>query len=376
MSNKFIAALAGLFLLGSCKKDDHQSPPPPQSSYDVIVTSSLLNPANQFYEAACFTNGQRTILDAGGAQQSFAYGIDKRGNDLYIAGGFAKGNSGVGEDVLKPCYWKNGIKTDLVMISLDRSARCSASDIKWFNGTLFVLGDADLKPVLWREENGHPSITQFGFDKEVDGVRKTSNMQLYKDVLYIGGNQRKQVNGRTAFNAGYWTVDKEDHMEFHIVEEDLEYALCFSISVSDNGIFLIGEAGTHAQPAPAIWSAQAKGRLPVSGSFHTTFHRLHSSAADSKGNLYLNNLDIQSRQPTIWKITSATTHKVIKADVPADTKGFCESLDIKDDKLAYVYSYERGNEFKAAYVFEGKTTWLDVYNSQASNIHFLRVFNK
>lgn len=292
MSNKFIAALAGLFLLGACKKDDHESPPPPQSSYDVIVTSSLLNPANRYYEAACFTNGQRTVLDAGGAQQSFAYGIDKRGNDLYIAGGFAKGNSGVDEDLLKPCYWKNGTKIDLVMIGLDRNARCAASDVKWFNGTLFLLGDADLKPVLWREENGYPSITQFGFDKEVDDVRKTSNMQLYNDVLYIGGNQRKQVNGRTAFNAGYWTVDKEDKMEFHVVEENLEYALCFSISVSDNGIFLIGEAGTHAQPAPAIWSAKAKGRLPVSGSFDLEFEILaavcwHDTAVgDNGGDLF------------------------------------------------------------------------------------------
>jgi|SRR6218665_381361 len=375
MSFKLIATFAVLLSLTACKKNDQPPPPPPPpSSYDVITTASLLNPANGRYEAAYYINQQRTILDAGGAQQAFAYGIDKKGTDLYIAGSFAQADPVSGDNVLKPCYWRNGQKVDLVMIGLDLKSRCGTSDLKWFNGTLFVLGDADLKPVLWRVENGHESITQFGFDKQVDGVRKTSNMQIYNHRLYIGGNQRKQVNGRTVFNAGYWAIDKDDNMEFHVLEEDLEYALCFSISVSAKGIFLIGEAGTAAQHAPAVWSAKIKGRMPVSGSFNPAVHRLHTGIADSKGNLYLNNFDIQSRQPVIWKVTPAETHDLIKADVPADAKGFCQAIDIKDDKLVYVYSYERGNEFKAAYVFEGKTTWLDIYNSQASNIHFVEIF--
>lgn len=376
MPNRFITALAGLLFFAACRKNDHQPPPPPLSSYDVITTASLFNPVKRTYEAACFINQQRTILASGGAEQSFAYGLDKRENDLYIAGSFSNGKAGGDDDILRPCYWKNGARKDLFMTGLDVSSRCGASDLKWFNGTLFVLGDADLKPVLWRMENGHESITQFGFEQGVDGVRKTSNMQLYRDRLYIGGNQRKQVNGRTVFNAGYWTIDNADQMEFHVVEENLEFALCFSIAVSEKGIFLIGEAGTHAQPAPAVWSAQAKGRLPVSATFNPAVHRLHTGVTDSKGNLYLNNLDIQSYQPVIWKINAANAHELIKADVPAGAKGFCQSMDIRDDKLAYVYSYQLGNEFKAAYVFEGKTIWLDIYNNQASNLGFLEIFGK
>lgn len=364
-----------LALQTGCKKNDEiKLPPLSGRQFDVIITASLFNPANSHYEGAYFLNGSRQLLPSGGSNQTFPYGIDKANNNLYIAGAFTGKRNAQSDEMLLPCYWKNGQKIDLSLVSLNFETRCAASDIKWFNGQLFILGDADMKPVLWREENSSASITHFGFDQNVLWAMKTSNMQVYNNKLYIGGNQQKKVNGQTFFNVGYWTVDQYDKMEYHVIEDNLPYALCFSITVSDKGIFLAGEVESNGQPVPVVFTD--KGRLPVSNSFNPAIHRLHSIASDSKGNTYLNVLDIGEYKPAIWKVPQQGEYSLIKPSIPLGAKGFCQALDIRDDQLAHCYSYELGDDAKAAYMFNEKNVELDIYNNPASNIHSLRLFPK
>lgn len=371
MLKYLFTVLTALTFFGSCKKDnDGGTPPPPPQPFDVITTASLFNPTNGYYEPAYWLNEQKKSLESGGADQAFAYGIEKQGSDIYIAGAFA--NTKGTDDRLKPCFWKNGKKINLTD-GLDIKTRSSASDLKWFNNALYISGEADLDPVLWKVKNGRLEyITRFGIAGDVLAIRKTGNMQVYNGKLYIGGSQKKNVNGNIVYTIGYWIIDEHDQLVFTVLHDNLPYALCFSISVSGKGVFMIGEGGTVQHPVPAIWTTA--GQHPVNHSFEADHHRLHTGVADSKGNLLLNVLDTRQYQPVIWKISTAGTHELIKPSVPAGAQGFCKSLDISNDQLAYVYSYEKDQKSYAAYVFNGKTVELDIYTTRLSSIHSLKLF--
>ncbi|MCG2615651.1 hypothetical protein LZZ85_15225 [Terrimonas sp. NA20] len=373
MLKNVFAVLSALIIFNSCKKDNDQgAPPPPVQPFDVITTASIFNPSTGNYEAVYWLNEKRNALESGGVDQAFAYGIEKQGSDIYIAGSFA--NTKGSDDRLKPCYWKNGKKIDLTD-GVDIQARSSASDLKWFNNALYISGETDLDPMLWKIKNGMlESITRFGVAGNILAVRKAGNMQLYGGKLYIGGSQKKNVNGNIVYTIGYWVVDENDQPSFTVLHDNLPYALGFSMSVSDKGVFIMGEGGTAQHPVPTIWTKT--GQHPVNQSFEANYHRLHTGVPDSKGNLLLNVLDIRLYQPVIWKVSATGTHQLIKPAVPAGAQGFCESLDVKDDKLAYVYSYDKDQKSYAAYVFNGKTVELDIYKTRLSNINSIKLVSR
>jgi len=371
MLKKIFAVLSASALFISCKKDhDGEVLPPPGPQYEVITTASLYIAANGYYEPVYWLNDKKHILETGGADQAFAYGSEKNGSDLYIAGSYA--NTKGADDRLFACFWKNGKKINLTD-GLDIQQRSSASDVKWYNNSLYICGEADLEPVLWKIKDGSLEyITRFGVAGDVVANRKAGNMQVYNGKLYIGGCQKKIVNGNTVYTIGYWVVDENDHPTFIVLHDNLRYALGFSISITANGVFIMGEGGTPQNPVPTVWTKT--GQHPVNTAFNASHHRLHTGVTDSKGNLLLNVLDINQHQPVIWKVTPAGTHEMIRPTVPADAKGFCQSLDVKNDQLAYVYSYEKDQKSYAAYVFQGKTVELDIHKSRLSNIGSLRLF--
>jgi hypothetical protein len=373
MLKNVFAVLAALTLFNSCKKDhDGGTLPPPVQSVDVITTASLFNPTSGNYEPVYWLNDKKILLESGGVDQAFAYGIEKQGADIYIAGSYA--NTKSTDDRLKPCYWKNGKKINLTD-GLDIQTRSSASDLKWFNNALYIAGEADLEPVLWKVKNGNLEyITRFGVAGDVVAIRKAGNMQAYNGKLYLGGCQKKNINGNIVYTVGYWVIDETDHPVFTVLHDNLDYALVFSLSVTEKGVFLMGEAGTARNPVPTVWTKT--GQHPINPSFEANYHRLHTGVPDSKGNLLLNVLDIRQYQPVIWKVSATGTHQLIKPAVPAGAQGFCESLDVMNDKLAYVYSYEKDQKTFAAYVFEGKTTELDIYKNRLSSINSLRLFRR
>jgi hypothetical protein len=373
MSKRILAILALSALLFSCKKDGDDivaGTLPDEKKYDVITTAALYNTADGSYEATYWFNEKRNTLETGGADQTTAYGIEKHSTDIYIAGAYA--NTKSADDRLLPCYWKNGKKINLTD-GLDIEVRSGASDLKWFNNALYISGDADLEPVLWKVTNGALEyVTRFGTAGNIVGLRKTGNIQIFNGKLCIGGSRKKTVNGNTVYDVGYWTVDANDQYDYIILQDNLSYALGFSISVSEKEIYIIGEGGTRQHPVPMIWTKT--GQHPVSTAFNANNQRLHTGVSDSKGNLFLNVLDIQLYQPVIWKVYGTGTYELIKPIVPAGTQGMCKSLDIKDDQLAYVYNYIKDQKGYAAYVFDGKTVELNINETHNSTISSLRLF--
>jgi|GEM_PF-1030023 len=372
---KYLPALLTIMLFLSCRKQNDQSlPPPPDKKYEVVITAALFNPSDHRYEATCWINGVKNILDAGTADQAFPYGIEKAGADIYISGGFAYSDPSAGNTLLMPCYWKNGKKIDLPVNGLSITERCGAGDLKWFNNSLYITGDADLLPIIWKVKDGVTTVIPLPLGDNVQDIRKTGNIQVYNNQLYIGGNQKKLHNGETVFTAGYWTIDQNDKVSFNILEDDLPYALCFNISVSAKGIFIAGEyaSASNSAPRPVVWTGS--GHLPVSATFNPSYQRLHTSAVDDKGNLYLNVFDIQLYQPVVWKVPASGIPQLIQPAVPANAKGFCHAIDVSIDQLAYVYMYEADGGYYAAYTFNGKTIPLEIYHNGRPNIHRLKIF--
>jgi hypothetical protein len=378
MQKILLSFIAAILFFSACRKQkDQQAPPPPdEKEYDIITTATLYDAGTRRYQAAWFLNGKRNILEAANEEHTFAYGIEKAGSDLYISGGFAYTDPSAGSDVLMPCYWKNGQKINLPVDGLDIDERCAAGDVKWFNNALYFIGDADLAPVIWKLKDGKASIIPVPFGDDVVDIRKASNAQVYNNQLYIGGNQEKIINGQPVFNAGYWTVGHDDKISFHVMEDNLPYALCFSISVTASGIFLAGEysSTTNLNTKPVIWTSS--GHLPVSAQFNPVYHRLHTCAPDGNGNLYMNVLDIQTYQPVIWKVPATGVHQLIKPAVPANAKGLCHGLSVADDELAYFYSYEVSNQHHAAYVFRGRTVSLEINNQGEARLNRINIFAK
>lgn len=360
----------------SCRKESGHVPPPEEKKYQLITTGTLYNSVTLKYEPFYWIDEQRFPMELHGSVQGFPYGIEKVVSDVYVAGGYQGFHPESGELIMMPCYWKNGEKIDLPVRGLSFSQRCGTADLKWFNDALYIIGDADFIPVIWKVTEGKdPEIVGIPIDKEILAVKKGSNLEKYNNKLYFAGAMKREEEGRQVFSAGYWEIGADDKAAFHVVEDNLGYALCFSISVSSKGIFMAGEYDAVGNnPKPVIWSQQ--GHLPISNRLNASSQRLSESVIDDSGNLYVNVLDIQQYQPLLWKLPANTSsHEPIKPEVPAAAKGFCHNLSSIDNKIAYTYLYELpGGKKYAATVFNSKTTELDLNKSEFPYIHRTGIF--
>lgn len=363
--------MMSVIILGvSCRKDHGEQPPPPVKEYDVITTGVILNPTGNVYDPYYWINDQRVPLEKDGSYEAFPYGIEKVGNDLYVAGGYTH------TAVLEPCYWKNGIKKDLPIDGLNIELRCGAHDIKWFNNALYILGDVDLRPVIWKVKGNDITIIPIKPAGNVSDVQAAMNLEVYNNKLYFATAQ-KVTNGTTTFReAGYWVMDDADKVTYHALESNLLQALCYSLAISGKGIFVAGEYRDNIStpyPLPTVWSLQ--GRLPVVNQVNPNSQRINEVVLDGSGKIYLNVLDYSSTKPMVWKITG-NTYDPLSPTIPATAKGYVQNLAMRDDKLAYGYTYIIDNKFYAGYSFNGTQAELKIPTHDFLMIHRTSIFPK
>jgi hypothetical protein len=354
----------------SCRKDHGTPPPPPEKAYDVITTGVILNPTGNVYDPCYWINDQRMPLEKDGSYEAFPYGIEKAGNDLYIAGGYTETN------VLMPCYWKNGIKKNLPVDGLNIVVRCGARDAKWFNNALYILGDVELSPVIWKVKGDAITIIPVKAGNNASGLLAAMNLEVYDGKLYFAGAQTVTNGGTTSREIGYWVIDDKDNITCHVLQGNLIQALSYSLAVSAKGVFVAGEFRddiTTPYPLPAVWSLQ--GRLPVVNQVNGNSQRINEVVLDSKGKLYLNVLDYSSTKPMVWKITG-NSYEPISPTIPATAKGYVNNLAIYGDKLAYGYTYIIGNKYYAGYFFNGKQAELKTPAPDFLTIHRTSIFPK
>jgi hypothetical protein len=375
MKNK----IAGLLLMAtivfaSCKKDSVQSPPPPDKKYQLITTGHLIDLSTNNYLPCYWVGGEFHAVDKGGHMQAFTYGFDKVGNDIYIAGNYSPD----GQSLL-PCYWKNGELIELPVDGLVIEDRCSVRDVRWFNDALYFLGDVDLAPYIWKIKNGVVAITKVkGNVNQPYGLISGANMEIYQNKIYFAGNEAfEKGNGAVAYQSGYWTIDMNDQQKFHILEDQMGYAISGGIAVSAKGIYINGETasspGRHDEKA-VMWTST--GRMPQIDLLNRNRQRVGEVVADNGGNIYTIINDIQDYQPVFWKLLPGGSHEVIKPAVPAQAKGFCNNLAMHRNKLAYAWSYAVNNKYYAYVGMDDKQTPLEMNHDHDVRLTRTRIFEE
>lgn len=362
------------FVHSACRKTNAEKPSPVKQEYDVITTGSIYNETLQIYEAYYWKNTERFLLPAADTRQAFPYGLDKVGETIYVAGGYEGEHPATGESILLPCYWKDGQKINLPVQGLNIIQRCGAADIKVVNNILYVLGDIDMRPLVWRIAGGETTLIEFPFHDSVTDVRRGANMEVYDGKIFIAGNQKIKHTSREIFNVGYWVIGQGDQPVFNIIEEELAYALCFAITVSEHGIFITGEyhETDTVRSKPGVWSIN--GRVPVTDALHPSYNRLRGIVSGKNGVLYTILHDIQLYQPVLWKLSLMQNIETIKPQVPVNAKGLCETVDVIDENLAYSYIYHHENTWKGFFVFNDKQQELNINNSSFASFSRTRIF--
>ncbi|WP_020600295.1 hypothetical protein [Spirosoma panaciterrae] len=356
-----LAAIAGWLLsLFSCRPSDTVSPVDGKDSVMIYTTGSTLDPKTRQYAAVYWEQGKIRRLESGSALETGCYGLQKEGHDLYIAGYYVDD----ADERMKPCYWKNGRKIDLPIPPKADYARAGARDIHFFQGIGYILGDIDLRPVLWKlNANSSPQLLLLnGGTNAIRGEElSTGNLMSYQDQLYIGGIQTLPLNGRSVSRPIYWTVDKNDSIRVREVDSAPVKSLVFAILPSKQGVFSVGEVNDQfdrSAPVPTIW--KNNNRFQLSQSVNPASQRLHELAMDSQGQLYLNILDYQRFLPIIWRIGPTGTVTEMLQPLPANaSQAFCQNLAICNDTMYSSGTYKLNGLYHACIWHDNQRTELE-----------------
>lgn len=351
--------LAGLILSG-CQTTDRIQPEAKKDSVVLYTTGQLLDPKTRQYRAVYWEQAKIHHLELGIARETGCYGLLKQGHNLYITGYYVDPD----DERSKPCYWLNGRKIDLPVPVDQVYDRAAVRDVQWFQNALYLLGDIDLRPVLWKIQPGFSPklIVLKGFSNAVAGGELgTGNLALHKNQLFIGGIQVLNVDGQIVSHPGYWTVDQHDTVQFEEIDSKPVRSLAFSILPTDQGIFIAGERNDtrdRSAPQPTLW--KNGNRFQFSQAVNPASQRLHEMAIDSRGQLYLNILDYHRFLPIIWQVNPSGNVTEIILSIPSGaTRAFCHNLAMANDRPYYSGTYELNGKYHGCYWHGNQRTDLE-----------------
>jgi hypothetical protein len=335
-----IVYIIAILLAAACRKESgsHHHPPDPQ--LHLLHTGYYWDPTTQLYNASYWLDSNIHLLPVKAGASAYAYGIDTKGSDIYIAGMYDADD----RVRLLPTYWKNGVQVTLPYSAFEPFEKCIAKDILAWKGRLYILGAVDLRPVIWIvNEDG--SVSQKFIDDH-EGVRSASRFALANDQLYVGGDKAYSAGAGYKFDVGYWTIDRNGAQTWHQIETDLKYATAFSITVGSGKVFIAGERNTvnsrSTDSYMNLWSSSGKVDLhPVD---EPAGYRLNEIEPMENGQILLTVYDFITHRPLIFKIDqSGTILQKIRPVIPEGLRGYCTSIAYSNGHLAYSGFYTTAN---------------------------------
>jgi hypothetical protein len=346
VSRNLIALLALLIALISttfntgCRKDNHIEKVHQDTALQLINTGYYWDQSSEIYHACYWLDGKINELPEPGGKSAYAYGIETKNKDIYIAGSYESND----ELRLFPAYWKNGRKVELPYNTFGPFEKCSAKDLLFWNGKIYISGAVDLRPILWIVTEGGNIIQRF--IDETEGVRSSSNILLHNNKLFIGGDKAHQDGNGYRFEVGYWTIDANGGSTWHSTENNLKYATAFSIAISSDKIFIAGERnilnGRGIDSYMNLWNSS--GKLDLQPIDEMAAYRLNEIVPIGNNKLLLNAYDFKTHRPLIFKINeNGQVLELLRPDIPEGVRGYCTDVAYKNGKLAYGGFYSSGS---------------------------------
>ncbi|MHA4843047.1 hypothetical protein ACX0G7_02730 [Flavitalea antarctica] len=335
----FIALFATTFNT-ACRKDNRIERQVSDTALQLINSGYYWDQTSQVYHACYWLDGKFHELPEPGGKGAYAYGIDAKDRNIYIAGSYESEDG----SRLFPAYWKNGRKVDLPYTTFGPFEKCGAKDLVIWDGKIYISGAVDLRPVLWIvTEGGH--ITQRFIDN-TEGVRSASNILLHNNKLFIGGDKANRDGNGYHFEVGYWTIDANGESTWHRTETNLKYATAFSIAISSDKIFIAGERnvlnGRGTDSYMNLWNGS--GKLDLQPIDEMAAYRLNEIVPMGNGNMLLNAYDFKTHRPLIFKINeNGQVLELLRPEIPQGVRGYCTDVAYKNGKLAYGGFYSSGS---------------------------------
>lgn len=362
-----------LLLLTACR-DNNPPPPPATPDYDVISTGVLTDLAELSYKPGYWIGKDWHPLEAHNIRQAFPYGLTRQGQSLIIAGAYEGPHPQTGDNMLLPCIWRNGHLIKLPVNELSFDNRCSASDVVWHNNALYILGEADLEPVIWKAEGEQYRIIPLPKSQDITGRRRGSNLIIWNNRVCFAGNEQRQSNNKLTHSAGYWSLAQDDQPVFTTIQDNLDYALCFAIAAQQDKLMITGEYGEAGEDIrPALWTGA--GLHSLSHQLQASTQRANEVIIDEKENIWLNILDIQPQhKPLIWKARLNGTKEIITPAIPPQATGFCHNLAAWSGQVAYAYTYTHDGKRYAVVKSNKGTDTLDLQDKADVTLHRTAIF--
>jgi hypothetical protein len=324
----------------ACRKDNHIEIQQSDTALQLIHTGYYWDQSSEVYRACYWLDGKINDLPEPGGKGAYAYGIEAKNKDIYIAGSYESND----ELRLFPSYWKNGRKVELPYNTFEPFEKCSAKDLLLWDGKIYISGAVDLRPVLWIVTEGGAITQQFIDDTE--GVRSSSNIILHKNNLFIGGDKAHRDGNGYRFEVGYWTINANGESTWHSTENNLKYATAFSIAISSDKIFIAGERnilnGRGIDSYMNLWNSS--GKLDLHPIDEMAAYRLNEIVPVGNNNMLLNAYDFKTHRPLIFKINeNGQVLELLRPEIPEGVRGYCTDVAYKNGKLAYSGFYSSGS---------------------------------
>jgi hypothetical protein len=337
-----------------CKLKDNGNEPAPTLATDVYVAGYTFFPRTPCY----WKNGIRSDLTCPAGFRGWAYSLSVAGGSVYIAGVLVNTLN----DARVPCYWEDGTCFELPVLNELKFAY--AQSIYVVGGDVFVCGGHDSIPCYWK--NG-TRVDLAVMPDMPDG--DTSCIYVAGSDVYVSGSleaSTKIAGGFTPHRAGYWK-----NGDFISVAEG-GYATGYSIkslAVSGSDLYLAGTIVSAGHGAsPCLWkngreihlnifySAEWEGGAAAVCIFgDRAFVAGDVSKADSPVNI-----------PCIWKGYVRTDLPVLD---PSQYGGWCLSMTVfEHDVYAAGTTSDGKGVFKPCYWKNGTRT--DLSAPDAANNGF------
>jgi hypothetical protein len=336
--------LVGIFLCSisftSCRKNHDDGIKPPPENLELINTGYYFDVNRMQYIPVYWKREKMFVLTVPEERNAYPYGITQQGSDLIITGTYSSDD----ELTLFPCYWRNGIKIDLPFDQLEPFERCVAKDAIVWNNKIYILGAVDLRPVLWIVENNN--IRQIAIDKTPD-TRSASNLHLYKNELYIGGDKSVEQDNGKNFSVGYWKLNDRGIGTWHEIEKGMKYATAFYLNTSSGKVFISGERNVlnnnNLDSYMTLWSQS--GKIDLDPVDIPAAYRLSTVQNLSNGQLLLNAYDFKTHRPLVFRADeNGHVLENIRPEIPTGFRGYCTNLAVENGRVAMGGYYHNGSQ--------------------------------